>query len=108
MSNDRLLISKQEYLQKRLEVAKTILASVIDKDNLDGTDVKQRENFLYHCVELADGLLEEVGYGLLENTSPREHATPREPRVNKVNEAIREKSKIHKLKDILNSAKDDD
>lgn len=93
MSDIKFKISLELYQQKRYEVAKDILASVMNRESLDA-DPKQRENILYHCVQLADGLMEEIGYFTEHKDLPAATAK---------SEVLKEQSKIHKLKDILNS-----
>lgn len=86
----RIKLPKQEYRQKRYEVSKSTMASVISKEGIEfATDSKQRESFIFNCVLLADSLLEELGY--FEEGSPES--------------AHGEETSIKRLSDILGSEK---
>ena len=44
-----IIVSDEEYLQKRYEIAKSLLASAVTVDNIDMTDTetKQSESIIY-------------------------------------------------------------
>lgn len=88
-------ISSQEFLQKRYEIAKDILASAVTASEIQNGDSKLRSSMIFNCIQMADSLLEEL------------YLSPFGP--NETNEEVLAKNSeksIHKIADILKNSED--
>ena len=62
-TNERFELSAKEYQQKRYEISKDILASVLSVDYLEkGVEFKRRINLIFNCMQVANNLMDELGY----------------------------------------------
>lgn len=74
-------ISKKEYLEKKLSIAKRVLPTLLDKVDSDAfiADPLKRGSLVYKSGALADALLKEVGYELSRHDdAPPPPVKPRE------------------------------
>jgi hypothetical protein len=56
-------ITSKEFQQKRYEISKDILASVLTAEALEkGVDIKRRVNLIFNCILVANTLMGELGY----------------------------------------------
>jgi hypothetical protein len=81
-------ISAQEYQEKRYEVAKAIISSVMTAADLQSGESKQRTSIIFNSLQVADSLLEEL------YTKSFARGGGDEP-------------SVHNLSDILKNAKDE-
>jgi hypothetical protein len=81
---NKIEVTDKEYFQKRYEISKNILSSVLTHEKLETlTEVKQQTSMIFNCISLADVLLKELGYFYKSN-------------------APKDETSMHKLSDILN------
>ncbi len=96
---DQFEIDPSEYMQKRYEIAKEIIASYytgISTEKL--IEAKQRDSVIFNCIQIADMLLTELGY-----TTESEEEEIEVP----VKKGPAEKS-VHKLSELLKKNGDED
>lgn len=63
MPADKFEISSEEYQQKRYEICKDMLSSILTIEYLEkGHDSKRRVNLIFNCMTMANNLMEELGY----------------------------------------------
>lgn len=59
----KIEISEEEYLEKRYDIAKSLLSNVVNSENLDSfNEAKKQASILFNCISLTDALLKELGY----------------------------------------------
>ena len=56
-------ISEKEYLEKKFDVAKTLLPTMAEKQTESFLiDKRKRGSLIFNCVAISDHLLQELGY----------------------------------------------
>lgn len=59
----KIEISEQEYCDKRYEVARSLLANVVNRENIDSlNEAKLQASVIFNCISLSDSFLKELGY----------------------------------------------
>lgn len=62
-STEKHEISSKEFQEKRYQISKDILASVLTAEALEkGVDIKRRVNLIFNCILVANTLMDELGY----------------------------------------------
>ncbi|MBD66856.1 MAG: hypothetical protein CME62_16760 [Halobacteriovoraceae bacterium] len=86
-------ISEKDYIEKKLEVAKNLLPTMVGQQTEAYVqDPRKRESLIYNCVAISDHLLREIGF-CVSGSQARE-ATD-----------IHNKTAIRKLSEMLNEDK---
>ncbi len=63
-------VTFDEYQQKRFELVKDLVAAVCSKESLDlFNELKQRESIVYNCMLMADTILKEMGYRVVQDST---------------------------------------
>jgi hypothetical protein len=87
-ATEKFELSAKAYQEKKYEVSKEILASVLTVEYLEkGVEFKRRVNLIFNCILVANNLMDELGYYVQGNKTD-------------------EGTSIRKLQDILDN-KDD-
>ena len=88
-------ISKKEYLEKKLSIAKEVLPELLSKIDADKfiADPLKRGSLVYKSSALADALLQEIGYELSQHDD-----VPAKPQ--QIQKASQEKTGMINLNDI--------
>jgi predicted metal-binding transcription factor (methanogenesis marker protein 9) len=59
----KIEISENEYCDKRYEIARSLLANVVTRENIDSlNEAKVSASIIFNCISLSDSLLKELGY----------------------------------------------
>jgi hypothetical protein len=62
-STEKFELSAKDYQEKKYEISKEILASVLSVDYLEkGVEFKRRINLIFNCILVANNLMDELGY----------------------------------------------
>lgn len=63
MSQEKFELTPQAFQEKRYEISKDILSSVLTVDYLEkGVEFKRRLNLIFNCILVANNLMDELGY----------------------------------------------
>ncbi|MBY0413642.1 MAG: hypothetical protein K2Q18_05735 [Bdellovibrionales bacterium] len=66
--SEKFEISAQEYQEKKYQISKDILASVLTHEYLEkGVEFKRRVNLIFNCILVANNLMDELGYHVKGN-----------------------------------------
>lgn len=81
----KIEIPESEFYEKRYDLAKSIIANVVTKENIDSlNEAKLQASLIFNCISLSDALLKELGYFYKSKI------------------AHKDETSIHKLTDLLN------
>ncbi len=62
---EKFELTPEQYQEKKYEISKDILASVLTVEYLEnGVEFKRRANLIFNCILVANNLMEELGYNV--------------------------------------------
>ncbi len=65
VAKEKIELTKEQYNQKKYEISKDILASVLTVEYLEnGVEFKRRDNLIFNCLLVTKNLMDELGYTL--------------------------------------------
>lgn len=103
-------IDPREYQQKRYEISKDLLTSYYTSISIERLiDDKQRDSVIFNCIQLADMLMNDLGYvaqaSASASSSTKTNSVPN-PKTN--TSAKGDEKSIHNLTELLKKNEDDD